>query len=93
MQGLFSSSALEKDILDRVISGYDTQLTEICSMPEVKGILDNPVIRPSRKDRTFFTACLQMRILDQLSISLIDLVVNNGREALPAIASQGYLST
>jgi len=77
-------SALEKDILDRVNQDM-IQVKEISSLPDVKTILANPVIRPSRK--TTILHGLFERDLHQLSMGLIDLAVKNGRERyIPSIA-------
>ncbi len=77
-------SALEKDILDRVNQDM-IQVKEISSLPDVKTILANPVIRPSRK--TTILHGLFEKDLHQLSMGLIDLTVKNGRERyIPSIA-------
>jgi len=77
-------SALEKDILDRVNQDM-IRVKEISSLPDVKTILTNPVIRPSRK--TTILHGLFERDLHQLSMGLIDLAVKNGRERyIPSIA-------
>ena len=77
-------SALEKDILDRVNQDM-IQVKEISSLPDVKTILANPVITPSRK--TTILHGLFEKDLHQLSMGLIDLAVKNGRERyIPAIA-------
>lgn len=77
-------SALEKNLLDR-ISRDMMIVKDTCKIPEVKEILDNPVIMPSKKANA-----LQKLFgdeLHELTRSLIDLVVKNGREQyLPAIA-------
>jgi len=77
-------SALEKDILDRINQDM-IQVKEISSLPDVKTILANPVIRPSRK--TTILHGLFEKDLHQLSMGLIDLTVKNGRERyIPSIA-------
>lgn len=77
-------SALENKILDRI--NQDMILVkEVCGDPVVKEILLNPVIRPSKKSEILNT--LFARDVHKLTLSLIDLVVRNGRESyLPAIA-------
>ena len=77
-------SALEKDILDRVNQDM-IRVKEISSLPDVKTILTNPVIRPSRKSTILHG--LFEGDLHQLSMGLIDLAVKNGRERyIPSIA-------
>jgi len=77
-------SALDKKILDRI--NQDMILVrDICNLPEIREILHNPVIIPSRKTQIFHN--LLGRVLHELTLSLIDLVVKNGREKyIPAIA-------
>ncbi|NLJ42546.1 MAG: ATP synthase F1 subunit delta [Bacteroidales bacterium] len=77
-------SALEKNELDRINSDMIV-VRDTCNIPEVREILDNPVIMPSRKIKIF--QGLFGKELHELTLSLIDLVVRNGREQyLPAIA-------
>jgi len=77
-------SALEKDILERINLDM-IQIKEICSVPDVKTILSNPVITPSKK--TIILHGLFEKDLHELTMELIDLVVKNGRERyLPSIA-------
>ncbi|HSN49847.1 MAG TPA: ATP synthase F1 subunit delta, partial [Bacteroidales bacterium] len=76
-------SALEKNILDRVYQDMILILS-VCKVPELKELLGNPVIRPSKKTEVLH-AVLE-KDLHPLSLSLIDLVVKNGRERyIPAI--------
>jgi len=77
-------SALEKNILERVNQDM-IQVKEICGLPDVKTILANPVIIPSRK--TTILHGLFEKDLHELSMGLIDLAVKNGRERyIPSIA-------
>jgi F-type H+-transporting ATPase subunit delta len=77
-------SALEMNILDKVNEDM-IFLTEICKIGEAKELLQNPVIRPSRKS-SIFHALLAGNV-ENITLSLVDLVVKNGRESyLPAIA-------
>jgi len=77
-------SALEKNILDRVNQDMILVLS-VCKVPEFKELLSNPVIRPSKK--TGVLHGLFGNDLHPLTLSLIDLVVRNGRERyIPAIA-------
>jgi F-type H+-transporting ATPase subunit delta len=79
-------TALEKKILDRVNEDM-ILISEICKAPETKEFLKSPVIVPSKKE------AILHKILgdnvEMVTLSLIDLVVKNGRESyLPAIARQ-----
>jgi F-type H+-transporting ATPase subunit delta len=77
-------SALEKKILDKVNQDM-IFISEVCKMKETKDFLHNPVIVPSKK-RAIFHKMFGDNI-EKITLSLIDLVVKNGREAfIPAIA-------
>jgi F-type H+-transporting ATPase subunit delta len=77
-------SALEKKILDKVNQDM-ILITEICKVPETKEFLHSPVIVPSKKIDIFHKILGEN--VEQITLSLIDLVVKNGRESfLPAIA-------
>jgi F-type H+-transporting ATPase subunit delta len=76
--------AIEKNILDKV--GQDMLLiSEVCKLPETKELLTSPIVNPSRKGeilRKMFE-----NDVDKSTLSLIDLVVKNGRARfIPAIA-------
>jgi len=77
-------SALEKKIIDKVNQDM-IFISEICKTPEAKEFLHSPIIVPSKKSSIFhkmFDGNVEI-----ITLSLIDLVVKNGREAfLPAIA-------
>ncbi|HNW56209.1 MAG TPA: ATP synthase F1 subunit delta [Bacteroidales bacterium] len=77
-------SALEKKILDKVNQDM-IFISEICKIPEAKELLQSPVIVPSKK-----TAILHKIFegnVENITLSLIDLVIKNGRERhLPAVA-------
>jgi F-type H+-transporting ATPase subunit delta len=77
-------SALDKKILEKV--NQDMLLVrEVCAVPEVREILTNPVIRPSKKTELLHSVLV--KDLHPLTLALIDLVVKNGRERyIPAIA-------
>lgn len=77
-------SALEKKILDRI--NLDMHLiTETCTLTDVKEFLSNPVITPAKKTEILHD--LLEKDLHPLSLALIDMVIQNGREYyLPAIA-------
>ena len=77
-------SALEKKIIDKVNQDM-IFIAEICRLPETKEFLTSPIIPPSKKSAIFH------KMLDGnveiITLSLVDLVVKNGRENyLPAIA-------
>jgi F-type H+-transporting ATPase subunit delta len=77
-------SALGKKILDKVNQDM-IFISEVCKIPETKELLHSPIIIPSKKSAIFH------KILDSnvenITLSLIDLVVQNGREKhIPAIA-------
>lgn len=77
-------SALEKKIVDKVNQDM-IFISEICRLPETKEFLSSPIIPPSKKSAIFH------KMLDGnveiITMSLVDLVVKNGRENyLPAIA-------
>ena len=77
-------SALEKRVLDKVNQDM-IFISEICKIPEAKEFLHSPVIVPSKK-KTIFHRILGDNV-EKITLSLIDLVVTNGREThIPAIA-------
>lgn len=77
-------SALENNILETIYNDM-ILVRDTCSIPEVKELLINPVIRPFKKTEILHN--LLEKNLHKLTLSLIDLVVKNNRESyLPAIA-------
>jgi F-type H+-transporting ATPase subunit delta len=77
-------SALEKKILDKVNQDM-IFISEVCKIPEAKEFLHNPVIVPSKKMAIFHKMLGEN--VEKITLSLIDLVVKNGRESfIPAIA-------
>ena len=77
-------SALEKKILDKVNQDM-IFISEICKIPETKEFLLSPIIVPSKKT-SIFHKMLEGNV-EKITLSLIDLMVKNGRESyLPAIA-------
>ena len=77
-------TALEKKILDKVNQDM-VFLAEICKLPEMKEFLQSPIIVPSKKDDVFHK--LLGGNVEKITLSLIDLIVKNGRESfIPAIA-------
>ena len=76
--------AIEKNILDKVSQDM-AFISEICKLPEAKELLASPVIKPSRKS-DILNKMLEKDV-DKATLSLIDLVVKNGRaNFIPAIA-------
>lgn len=77
-------SALDKKILDSVNRDM-ILIAEICKMAETKDFLRSPIIVPSKKIGIFHKILGDN--VEKITLSLIDLVVKNGRESyLPAIA-------
>ena len=77
-------SALEKKILSEVNEDMHLIL-EVCKIPGAEELIASPVIVPSRKI-TALKAVLDGRV-QAITLSLVELVVNNGRESLlPSIA-------
>lgn len=77
-------SALGKKIVDKV---YHDMLfiSEVCKIPQTKEFLHSPIIVPSKKIAIFHK--MFEANVEEITLSLIDLVVKNGREShLPAIA-------
>ncbi len=76
--------ALEKKILDQVNQDM-ILISEVCKVSEVKEFLHSPIIYPSKKE-----AILHKMFGDnvqKITLSLIDLVVKNGREMyIPAMS-------
>ncbi|MFN8242208.1 MAG: ATP synthase F1 subunit delta [Bacteroidales bacterium] len=70
-------SALEKNILD-TIHGDMLYVAALCRISEVKEVLSSPIIVPSKK-KTILGGLLSGKV-DRLTLSLIDLLVKNGRE-------------
>jgi F-type H+-transporting ATPase subunit delta len=77
-------SALEKKILDRVNQDM-LFISEVFKTDEAKEFLNSPVIAPSKKTAIMHTMFKEN--VEDITLSLIGLVVKNGREShLPAIA-------
>ncbi len=77
-------SALEKKVLDNVYQDM-ILISEICLIPEVKELLNSPIIVSSKKN-AILNAVLGKNV-DKLTLSLIGLVIRNGRESfIPGIA-------
>lgn len=77
-------SALDKNNLDRIYRDM-ILMSEISTIGEFKELISSPIIKPSRKAKIFHNTLGEN--VDPLTLSLIDLVIRNGRENyLPAIA-------
>jgi F-type H+-transporting ATPase subunit delta len=77
-------SALENKILDKVNQDM-IFISEICKIDETREFLHSPIIPPSKKE-DIFHKMLEGNV-EKITISLIDLIVKNGRESfIPAIA-------
>jgi F-type H+-transporting ATPase subunit delta len=77
-------SALEKNILDRINEDM-LLISEICKTKEMKDFLQSPIIVPSKKESIFHKILGDN--VQKLTLSLIDLIVKNGRESfIPSIA-------
>jgi len=77
-------SALEKNILDKVNQDM-IYISEVCKVPETKEFLRSPIIIPSKKKAILHN--ILGNNVEQITLSLIDLIVTNGRESfIPAIA-------
>lgn len=77
-------SALGKKLLDNVSSDM-MLISKVCKIPEFREFLECPIIGPGIKLKTFHG--IFGNNVENITLSLIDLVVKNGRESyLPAIA-------
>jgi F-type H+-transporting ATPase subunit delta len=77
-------AASEKNIVDKVMADM-AFIAEICKAPETREFLQSPIIPPSKK-ASIFQMLLKGNVQD-ITLSLVDLLVKNGRESfLPAIA-------
>jgi F-type H+-transporting ATPase subunit delta len=77
-------SALEKKILDQVNQDM-ILISEVCKIPEAREFLKSPIIPPSKKEAILHKMFGEN--LQKITLSLLDLVVKNGRESfIPAIA-------
>jgi F-type H+-transporting ATPase subunit delta len=77
-------SAVEKNMLDKVNQDM-IFISEVFKIPETKELIHSPIIVPSKK-----TSILHKMLegnVEKITLSLLDLVVKNGRESyIPAIA-------
>lgn len=82
-QALFET-ALENKVLDKVYQDMKF-ISEMCAVHEMKEFLDNPTIIPSKKTEILHKVA--EKNIEKITLSLIDLVIKNGRENfLPAIS-------
>ena len=76
--------ALEKNVLDKVLDDIKL-LYELSRMPEIKEMLESPVVPPTTK-KEVLCGLLDGKVED-ITLSFVDLVIKNGRETyFPAIA-------
>ncbi|HEX2921246.1 MAG TPA: ATP synthase F1 subunit delta [Bacteroidales bacterium] len=77
-------TAHEKNLMDKVTEDM-VLISGLCVLPETKELLEHPVIAPSKK-KVIFSKLLEGNV-QQITLSLINLLVENGRESfLPSIA-------
>jgi F-type H+-transporting ATPase subunit delta len=82
----FFNSASEKKLLDKVYQDM-IYISELCKIPEMKEMLESPIIVPSKKKDILHK--VTENDIQKLTLSLLDMVVKNGREKfLPAIARE-----
>jgi len=80
------NSAVEKKLLDKVYQDM-IFISELCTLPEMKEVLESPIIVPSKKKDILHKVA--EKYVEEITLSFLDLVVKNGREIfLPAIARQ-----
>jgi F-type H+-transporting ATPase subunit delta len=65
-------------------------IMEVCSLTEMKEFLQNPVIRPSKKKEILHTIFKEN--VEEITLSLIDLVVLNGRESFLSAIARVFIS-
>lgn len=80
--------ALEKNVIDKVYLDMQS-LLHVCSVKEVRQVLDNPVI-PPKKRKEILVALLGERT-ETLTSSFIDLIFSQGRESCLAAASRDFI--
>ncbi len=77
-------SAIGKKVLDQVYQDM-IFILEICSVKEMKELLESPIIVPSKKSE-ILNKVFKGNV-EKLTLSLVEMVVKNGRESfLPGIA-------
>lgn len=82
-QALFET-ALERKLLDKVYQDM-IFISEICRIPEMKELLESPIIPPAKKNDILQKVL--GKFIEKITFSLIEMTVKNGRENfIPAIA-------
>lgn len=71
-------TAVEKNVLDKTYEDMKLVM-EICTYPEVKELLESPVVSPSGKLQVF-KAVLEGRV-GELTVSFVELVIKKQRES------------
>ena len=78
--------AVEKNLLEKVYQDM-IFISEICKIPEMKELLESPIIVPSKK-KEILNKVMEKEV-QKITLSLLSMVVTNGREnSLPAIARE-----
>jgi len=76
--------AIEKNLLDK-ISADMLFISDLCKLPEIKEVLESPIIIPSKK-KAIFQSILEKDV-EKVTLTLVALLIKNGRESfLPAVA-------
>ena len=76
-------SALGKKMLDRVYKDM-TYISEMCKIPEVRDLLNSPIILPAKKGEILHS--LLGKEIGKITLSFIDMIIKNTRESyIPAI--------
>ena len=76
--------AIEKNLLDK-ISADMLFISDLCKLPEIKEVLESPIIIPSKK-KAIFQSILEKDV-EKVTLTLVTLLIKNGRESfLPAVA-------
>ena len=60
-------------------------ISDLCKLPEIKEVLESPIIIPSKK-KAIFQSILEKDV-EKVTLTLVALLIKNGRESfLPAVA-------
>ena len=60
-------------------------ISDLCKLPEIKEVLESPIIIPSKK-KAIFESILEKDV-EKVTLTLVALLIKNGRESfLPAVA-------
>lgn len=82
-------SAINKNNLDQVNNDM-VFILEACSMPEMKDLLQSPIIVPFKKAEILQN--IFKGKVEEITLSLIDLVVLNGREGFLSAIARVFIS-